>query len=101
MGAGRTADWTTPPRAVSHALLNQPCRDKQQSGASGLAALRPAGEVIREEGMRSMFASNFTLSSSKMLKCLLLTPYVCVCVVKCGQFYMTCADGARCRKLSN
>ncbi|KAK2897754.1 hypothetical protein Q8A73_014134 [Channa argus] len=34
LGAGQAADWTTHPRAVSHALLNQPCRDKQQSGAS-------------------------------------------------------------------
>lgn len=52
IGRGQTADWTTPPRAVSHALLNQPWRDKQQRGECS----RPGCEVIR--GILLLFATN-------------------------------------------
>lgn len=56
LGAGQTADWTTPPRAVSHALLNRHWRDKQQSGECS----RSVCEVIRRiGGMRWRFTSNF------------------------------------------
>lgn len=55
IGRGQTADWTTPPRAVSHALLNQPWRDKQQRGECS----RPGCEVIRGIGeILLLFATN-------------------------------------------
>lgn len=55
IGRGQTADWTTPPRAVSHALLNQPWRDKQQRGECS----RPGCEVIRGiGGILLLFATN-------------------------------------------